>query len=143
MTPIRHHICVSVFKCILTVSVLALFAVQLSYNCQRLPDPVGSGAVGAGADGAVADGAVAGGARHSGTVAIYHNVSLDFNGKPKVHLCADKRYALQPIFLLTCCRHRLASVFPAGVHFCPIDSHPATAMVSRLHSLRGPPQQMT
>jgi hypothetical protein len=126
MTPVRHHIRVSVFKCLLTVSVLAVFAVQLSYDCQRLPDAVGS-AVGAGAGGTVADGTGAGGARHAG---------------PKVHLCTDKRYALQPIFLLTCGRHRLVSVFPAGVHFCSIDSHPAIAMVSRLHSLRGPPQQM-
>jgi hypothetical protein len=124
MTPIRHHICVSVFKCILTVSVLALFAVQLSYNCQPVP------------------GTVSAGASHAGTGAIYHNVSLDFNGKPKAHLCTDKRYALQPIFLLTCGRHRLASVFPAAVHFCPIDSHPAIAMASRQHSLRGPPQEM-
>jgi hypothetical protein len=127
----------SLFKCILTLSTLALFAVQLSYNCQRLPDPVGS-AVGVGGDGTVA-----GGASHASTGAVYHNVSLDFNGKPKVHLCTDKRYALQPIFLLTSGRHRLASVFPAGVHFCPIDSHPAIAMVSRLHSLRGPPQEAT
>ena len=135
----------SVFKCMLTVSALAVFAVQMSYNCQRLPDPVGS-TVGAGADGAVAGGTGAdgmvGGATHAGTVAVYHNVSLDFNGKSKVHLCPEKRYALQPIFLLTCGRHRLGSVFPAGVHFCPIDSHPAIAMSSRLHSLRGPPQQL-
>jgi hypothetical protein len=123
MTPVRHHIRVSVFKCILTASVLAVFAVQMSYNCQRLPDPVGV-AVGAGADAAVA------------------GRTVDFNGRSKVHLCPDKRYALQPIFLLTCGRHRLASVFPAGVHFCPVDSHPAIAMASRLHSLRGPPQQL-
>ena len=153
MTPIRHHICVSVFKCMLTASVLALFAVQLSYNCQRLPDTVGS-AVGAGADGAVAgggtrdDGKVAGGTGDDGKVTGGGKVA---DGKvaggaghaePKAHLCTDKRYALQPIFLLTYGRHRLASVFPAGVHFCPIDSHPAIAMVSRLHSLRGPPQKM-
>jgi hypothetical protein len=156
MTPMRHHIRMSVFKCMLTVSCVALFAVQFSYNCQRIPDAVGS-AVGAGADdgdvtgvdvtgadvaGAGTDGAVAGGARPAGTVAVYHNVSLDFNGKPKVHLCLDKRYALQPIFLLAGSRHRLATVFPAGVHFCPIDSHPALSMASRLHSLRGPPQQV-
>ena len=132
MTPIKHHICVSVFKCMLTASVLALFAVQLSYNCQRLPDAaVTGGGTGAHAvvtgGGTEVDGAVAGGARHA---------------EPKVHLCTDKRYALQPIFLLTCGRHRLASVFPAGVHFCPVDSHPAIAIVSRLHSLRGPPQQL-
>jgi hypothetical protein len=102
----------SVFKCMLTVSVLPLFAVQFSYNCQPAP----------------------------GTVAVYHNISLDFNGKPKVHLCLDKRYALQPIFVLAGSLHRVATVFPAGAIFCPIDSHPAVAMVCRLHSLRGPPQ---
>jgi hypothetical protein len=115
------------FKCILTSSWLTLFAVQICSNFQPVPtpDPATVPMVAAGAS------------------AFYHHANLDFHGKGKVHVCLDKRYALNPIFLRSSSRQRLAPVFPACRHFHPTNAHPVVALACRLYALRSPPGRLT
>lgn len=125
MTPLRHRICMSAFKCILSVIGAILFTAQLSYKFYQFASiPL---------------------SRSNGN-RITHGQTIgqpgaihDYDRNGKVFLSLDKRYDLKSIYYLPVPVFRLASLPLADYDEVYFFTPKAVSRPNLLSPLRGPP----